>query len=209
MRPLRTEDFAEVSEIAYATGYFGAPAGTYFPDQELFADLWIRPYFVAGPFGFGAERGGQLLGYIIGTPAWPEYRQAFARVLPLVLRRAASRGYSYPAGGLPYLLRALRFPNPHAPEALYPAHLHLNLAPESRGLGIGSALLGAYLDALATQGVPGVQLSTTLENQAAVALYQKHLLTVWSDRTSPLWQPWLGHPARHIVMTRSLARQKP
>ncbi|EYB67676.1 N-acetyltransferase GCN5 [Deinococcus phoenicis] len=204
VRALRAADFAEVARVAYATGFFGAPATRSFPDRGLFGDLWVRPYFVGAPFGFAAERGGELLGYVVGTPDWGTYRRAFARTLPGILARALRGGYPALPGSLPYLLRLVRYTGLHAPEAQYPAHLHLNLLPESRGLGLGGALLDAYLGALRARGVPGLQLSTTRENRSAVALYERRGLTVWSARESALWQPWLGRPAIHLVMTRRL-----
>ncbi|GAA5512178.1 putative acetyltransferase OgpAT [Deinococcus carri] len=204
VRALRRGDFGEVARVAYATGFFGETAAGYFPDRGLFADLWVRPYFVGEPFGFAAEREGQVLGYIIGTPDGGEYRRAFARVLLGVLGRAVRGRYPQLGGSLPYLLRLGRFVSPHAPERLFPAHLHLNLLPESRGLGLGGALLDAYLAALRARGVRGLQLSTTAENRAAVALYEKRGLRVWEARESRLWQPWLGRPTTHLVMVRRL-----
>ena len=205
VRPVRASDFAGVSEIAYATGFFGASASRYFPDAALFGDLWVRPYFVGPPTGFVAEDDGRLLGYIIGTVSWTTYRRAFARVLAGVLWRVIRGGYARPAGALPFLLRQVRCSTPHAPEAAFPAHLHLNLVEDARGLGLGSALLQAYLELLMDRGVPGVQLSTTLENRAAVAVYRRFGLTVWATWESPLWVPWLGRPAMHVIMTRTLA----
>lgn len=205
LRLLRPSDEAAVARVAYATGYFGAPADRYFPDAHLFADLWVRPYFVADPLGFAAEREGLLLGYILGSASAGAYRRALARVLPGVLGRALTGRYPHLGGSLPYLVRMGRFAGPHAPDRAYPAHLHLNLLPQARGLGLGGALLDAYLAALEARGVPGVQLSTTLENQAALALYERRGLTVWAARESGLWRPWLGRPATHVVMTRRLA----
>lgn len=204
VRPARASDFAGVCEIAYATGFFGASASRYFPDPALFGDLWIRPYFLGVPAGFVAERDGRLLGYIIGTQSWKTYRRAFMTVLAGVLWRVIRRRYACPLGALPFLLRQVRFAPPHAPEGAFPAHLHLNLVEDARGLGLGSALLRAYLELLRARGVPGVQLSTTLENRAAVALYRRFGLTVWSSRESPLWVPWLGRAATHVTMTRAL-----
>lgn len=43
---------------------------------------------------------------------------------------------------------------------LYPAHLHINLAPETRNLGFGSRLLGAFVDDARAAGLAGVHLVT-------------------------------------------------
>lgn len=205
IRPLRPEDEAAVGRIAFETGYFGDSAKRYFPAPALFALLWVGPYFEPGVgLGFVAERGGEVLGYIVGAADPAAYRRALVRV---VVRRVwrVLPGPARLLRCLVYLTRAARLGTPHGDEALYPAHLHLNLRPSSRGLGLGGALLRAYLDELEARGVPGVQLSTTTENRAAVALYEKQGLTVLTARASALWAPWLGRPATHLLMVRTLA----
>jgi GrpB-like predicted nucleotidyltransferase (UPF0157 family)/GNAT superfamily N-acetyltransferase len=44
--------------------------------------------------------------------------------------------------------------------AAYPAHLHINLAPVSRGKGIGGALIAAFADAARRAGAPGLHIVT-------------------------------------------------
>ncbi|SMB92463.1 GNAT family N-acetyltransferase [Deinococcus hopiensis] len=207
VRSLQAGDLATVAAVAYETGFFGESAARYFPDTALFGELWARAYFLEelnGPLGFAAEAGGQFLGYIIGTADMDAYRRRFVQVLGRVAWGALRGAYPQLVGCLPYLTRAARYPGPHAPEEAYPAHLHLNLRPEARGLGLGGALLDAYLEALRVRGAAGVQLSTTTENTAAVALYERRGLRVWAARKTPLWRPWLGRDATHIVMVRTL-----
>ncbi|WP_309571673.1 GNAT family N-acetyltransferase [Deinococcus sp.] len=204
VRQIRPDDVAAVARIAYLTGFFGESAAVYFPDAALFGALWVGPYFGGagaggvGAAGFVAERGGEVLGYIVGAPDHGAYRRALSGV---VARYVTS---TLPATAtlrsVPYLLRAGRFPSPHADWAAYPAHLHLNLLPGARGLGVGRRLLDAHLGALGGLGVPGVQLSTTTENPAAITLYGRAGFTVLDSRTTPLWVPWLGHPATQVVM---------
>lgn len=129
-----------MAAVAYETGFFGESAARYFPDTALFGELWARAYFLEelnGPLGFAAEAGGQFLGYIIGTADMDAYRRRFVQVLGRVAWGALRGAYPQLVGCLPYLTRAARYPGPHAPEEAYPAHLHLNLRPEARGLGLG------------------------------------------------------------------------
>ncbi|WP_371809840.1 N-acetyltransferase family protein [Deinococcus sp. JMULE3] len=144
---------------------------------------------------------GGVAGYVLGSPDGRLYRRAVRRVL-----RGAWR--DTPPSALPgvirYLLRAALYPGPHAPEDRYPAQLHLNLLPRMRGQRLGDPLLAAHLEALRALGVPGVQLSTTSENRAALALYRRHGFQVAGRRVTDLWTPWLGYPAEHVVMTLDL-----
>lgn len=113
-------------------------------------------------------------------------------------------GYTRPLAAGPYLLRAPRFPSPHAPWDLSPAHLHLNLLPAARGSGLGRRLLEAHLHALEAAGVPGVQLSTTRENTAALILYRKCGFEEVAARLTPLWTPWMGRPVEHLALAHRL-----
>ena len=208
IRPLTPADRAAVGAIAYETGFFGESAARYFPARALFELLWAGPYFSeAGATGFVAERGGEVLGYIVGFTDERLYRRALLRTVVRGLGRAwPPTRELWPT--LHYLARAALFPGPHADPERYPAHLHLNLLAASRGLRLGDALLGAYLAELTRRGVPGVQLSTTSENRAALGLYRKHGFEAAARRITPLWTPWLGHPAEHVVMVRALGDSK-
>ena len=42
----------------------------------------------------------------------------------------------------------------------YPAHLHINLAPETRNRGVGSRLIGAFEHDVRAAGLPGLHLVT-------------------------------------------------
>lgn len=204
MRPALPGDLDVIGRIAYLTGYFGESARGYFPDERLFRHLWVNPYylvprevgvrFVAGPPG-------ETFGYIVGVTDQTAYERALRftlrrQVLPNLLRGR----YRALPGCLPYLTRLALFPSPHAPRGTYPAHLHLNLLPDARGLGLGRALLTAFVDDLRARGVPGVQLSTTRENEAALALYARAGFEVLAERVLPVWTPWLGRRATHVLM---------
>lgn len=121
-----------------------------------------------------------------------------------VLGKLASGRYPRWRGCVAYLARAAFYPGPHLDQGAYPAHLHRNLLPQARGLGLGGRLLDSYLGVLRLGGVCGVQLSTTLENRSALALYQKRGFTVMAQRESDLWYPWLGRPVTRVAMGLTL-----
>lgn len=205
VRQVKPIDFASLGQIAYQTGFFGESAARFFPSAPLFADLWVRPYLEEGSAcNFLAESEGQVLGYIIGTLDLRLYRRWFLGHLLELLGKAVGGGYPHWWESLPYLLRMARYPARAAPLESFPAQLHINLLPQSRGLGLGQRLMDSYLDCLRARGVVGVQLSTTHENQAALKLYERNGFVIFSEYSSPLWRPWLGHDTVHVVMTKSL-----
>ena len=210
IRPATPDDRDTLAGLAYDTGYFGDSASRYFPDRELFAAFWTDPYLRGGlgnlialrqPDSRSGDAGLRPVGFIVGSANPARYRRGLLRAAPLLLSRL---GRPDTRRSLRYLLRAARYPGPHASDSLYPASLHLNVRRDARGLGAGTALLRAHLNLLREAGVPGVQLSTTTENIAALGLYRKLGFRVADERETPLWQPWLGRSARHGVMTRSL-----
>lgn len=211
IRPFQPGDRAALASIAYQTGFFGRSARVYFPARRLFEVLWMGAYFhcrgqpgaAQSVVGYVAEAGGEVVGYVVGSTSHAAYQCGLLRAL-----RSDLWGALWPPGdvarSLPYLLRAARFAAPHASWQAYPAHLHINLLPAARGQKLGERLLEAYLARLQALGVPGVQLSTTAENRAALALYRKHGFEVLATRKTPLWTPWLGHSAEQVVMGRRL-----
>jgi GNAT superfamily N-acetyltransferase len=202
VREVKPADLETLGEIAYSTGFFGASAERFFPARVLFRDLWVWPYLGgAGCCGYVAESAvGKPLGYILGTCNLRQYQNWILTHLPHLLLRALRGEYPGLRRSLPYLLRMARYPAHLAPPETYPAQLHVNLLPESRGLGLGNRLMEAYLGCLRGRNVTGVQLSTTRENTAALGLYQKFGFSVYSEYQSPLWQPWLGRTTSHVVM---------
>lgn len=206
IRPIHPSDERGVGRIAYQTGFFGQSAAPYFANERLFARLWVGPYFRGGFACLVAEAEGSILGYILGSPDPAQYGRALRRVL---LGRTLSRlaPLSQTWASLPYLLRAARYPSPHANWTQFPAHLHINLLAQARGLGVGKRLLAAHLELLRGAGVAGVQLSTTTENRAALELYRRFDFVPLVSAETPLWTPWLGHPAEHVGLGLRLGEE--
>lgn len=207
-RPALPSDEERLGEIAYQTGFFGDSAARYFPDPHLFADLWVRPYLRGGGgASFVLEVNGRVEGYILGAVDQGRYTRALLKVLLCrVLPKLLGGDYKQPWRTLPYFTRAALFAGPHADWQLFPAHLHLNLLPDVRGQGYSRPLLELHLERLQELGVRGVQLSTTLENVAALHVYRKYGFQVVAAKRTALWTPWLGHRAVHVALAKTLRR---
>lgn len=55
----------------------------------------------------------------------------------------------------------------------WPAHLHINLAPEARGTGVATELMLAWQTWLTNAGSPGCYLQTLVENTRATRFFEK------------------------------------
>ncbi|WP_264774729.1 GNAT family N-acetyltransferase [Deinococcus aetherius] len=209
LRPVRPADSGALAHVAYETAFFGESAARFFPSRPLFAALWVAPYLTpgGGGVGFVAERqGGEVVGYILGSVDRGRYSHALAAQVPGLLGRLVTGRLPGAWPSLRYLLRSTFYGVPHPPADLYPAHLHLNLLASARGLGAGGALLDAYLSELRARRVPGVQLSTTRRNAAAVHLYERRGFRVWAAQQTPLWTPWTGQAEEQVTMALDLTR---
>jgi ribosomal protein S18 acetylase RimI-like enzyme len=206
VRPYRPEDRAAVRHIAYLTGLFGDPITAFVPDEELFADLWTTVYTdVFSELALVATLEAQTVGYIIGVANGRALTMAYLRhVLPLVASRSIRGEYRNWRKSLPYIVRLALEPAAHAPLEDFPAHLHINLLEQARGHGLGRALLEQFLLQLEALGVPGVQLSTTDRNVAAVHLYERFGFRVWSSNRIKAYEPMFAGGVNRLVMVRSL-----
>jgi ribosomal protein S18 acetylase RimI-like enzyme len=209
IRQATPADSAAIASVAYATGFFGESAARYFPDERLFADLWVAPYLAAGARGcsFVAVREGEVIGYVLGSSDTIGYRQRMVKFLRVILQRLAAGRYRQWRGCLPYLLRLLLFPARFASLWRYPAHLHINLLARARGQGAGRKLLNHTVQCCREQQLPGIQLSTTTENRAALRLYESCGFRILKSYRSGLWRPWLGRVTTHLTLVLDLGNE--
>ncbi len=214
VRPYEPADRAAVLQIAADTAYFGDPVEAFLEDRRLQQDFFIAYYLEHEPeHAWTAVADGEVVGYLTGSVGG----SAAARGKAQTALQAGLRfvGFRYHVGPLSrrYALRAaraaLRGEYPHVDLARYPAELHINLSPATRGLGLGKALLYACLDQMSALQSPGIHLSTTSRNLAALRLYEKAGFELLGRRTSTLWEPWLpGETLENLVYGKLLCGQK-
>lgn len=133
-----SETTAFQTELASAEEIFfeSSSKKSFLDDEErrLFRQRYFGTYADANPrwFLLALDGAGRVLGYLAGTP---ETREDHYRLNP------------YLEGFRPAI-------------AQFPAHLHINFAPEARGLGLGSLLLREFERRLVEDSIPGVHLVT-------------------------------------------------
>jgi GNAT superfamily N-acetyltransferase len=119
--------------------FFKASATRSFANERArldFRERWLGRYLARWPelvyVALGPD--GEITGYIIGAHQDPAADAVFADI-----------GY---------------WPQIAHLTAQYPAHLHINLAPAARSLGVGTRLIEAFCADARAAGVPGVHLVT-------------------------------------------------
>jgi ribosomal protein S18 acetylase RimI-like enzyme len=190
----------------------GTPVDWMWRDMESFADLFTAYYTDAEPeSALVAEKDGVVVGYLLGcvdtTKAWNPATVFFRHLL--------RRGIAFRPGTAGMVWRSLgdiavdalrrRLPPVAVRDDRWPAHLHIDLLPSTRGSGVGADLMHRWLDALRGAGVRGCHLETLGENHGAIAFFES---MGFNRHGAPTFAPGMRSPRgeRHTIqlMVQSL-----
>lgn len=176
IRPYRPSDRAALYEICTRTADAGADATGILSDDSLWGDLFAVPYVERHPdLAWVVETEDErVIGYIVATDDtdafatwfrdewWPPLADRYPQPVEPTTReeRMIEYGYSQAPGK-----------NPNARE--YPAHLHIDLLPETQGQGLGRALIETLFAELRRRGVRGLHLGMDPKNTGAAAFYER------------------------------------
>lgn len=176
LRPYRPDDLAALYDICLVTGDGGRDASSLHNDGKLVGHIYSAPYGVIEPArAIVAEDDGGVAGYIVGTFD----TDAFAAKLEREWWPALRAQYADPALDLTAADRervaTIMQPHQNPPDivAEYPAHVHMNLLPRTRGQGVGLALLRRWVEQARAAGVPGIHLGASASNAGGIAFWQK------------------------------------
>ena len=159
IRPYKEKDCAHVRQICIET------AGTRFAEtsyKQRAAVAAFCQYFITRcpAFCFVAVDEDDIpVGYILATPSFGRW----CRNAPEQFLTGFPFGFLWSVGSMlgavPYL-------------KAYPAHLHINLLPPYRRMGLGRQLMNALEHALRQQNCPGVSLCVDEHNHGAMGFYE-------------------------------------
>lgn len=207
LRPYAPSDRAAVRELCCATAYGEARLASFFPDRELFADLMTRYYLEWEPeSAWVAEVEGRAVGYLLGCRDTRRQRRVQAtRVVPAALAGFVRRGGLVKRATWRLVGANLRLPRrgERFDEERYPAHLHVGLDAEHRGMDLGHRLVEAFLGELRAAGVPGVHAVVLAENAGGRHFFEQlgfaPLARGWALR-----RPGQARAPRKIVYGRTV-----
>ncbi|WP_437479209.1 GNAT family N-acetyltransferase [Sorangium sp. So ce1014] len=157
----------------------GSPTATLWQHPASEAALYLEPYLQTDPDSvFLAVIDDVPVGYLTGcvdSSAFPNATERMTQVIKeyrLIMRRGPARFF---ARSMVDLVSARQRRVPTAAEGSsdprWPAHLHINVAPEARGSGAGRALMEAWFDRLRAHRVPGCYLQTVVQNEPAIGFF--------------------------------------
>lgn len=163
VRACTPDDRAELRALSVRAGE-GAPALWGHAESE--ADVYLYPYLTA-------VVDGTFVGYLAGATEFPGEQERMTRAIKehrLMMRRAP---LAFFARSMVDVAGAALRRRPMAGELhddRWPAHLHINMAPEARGTGAADALVKEWLGML---GGTGCCLQTLRENVRAVRFFTR------------------------------------
>ena len=155
---LSAADTAAIDAIFFAssnTQQFASDAA-----RHAFRDRWLGRYLTADPRDllFLARSDGTVVGYCLGAVENAATQPRFA--------------------GIAYFQAFAQLC------ARFPAHLHINLAPGWRGLGIGQRLIEAFAGAARAHGAPGLHVVTS-QGARNVIFYERAGFTLQGSAGPP------------------------
>ncbi len=185
-----------IIDICYRTGYMGEEMGdkNLFADKELFAYLFCLYYVDYAPedclvaFDEDAQK---VAGYILGEAQ--SNRTVMRKIWyigpKIVLLGLKDLLFHYQETGktLWHFIRQIGKTDEKTWYAQYPAHLHINIAPEYQKQGLGGRLLAAFEEKMRNKKVVGIHLVTSNYNWKAIPFYEKHGYRLLSQQPSFLW----------------------
>jgi len=176
IRPYRPEDRSAMFDICLKTADAGGDATGMFRDDDLWGLLFAVPYVERHPdLAWIVEADdGRAIGYIVATDDtdaferwfrdewWPRFAERFPRRDTPASPEEKMIEYGYRRGP---------GQNPNAEQ--YPAHLHIDLLPETQGQGLGRRLIETLFAELRSRGVKGLHLGMNPANVGAAAFYER------------------------------------
>lgn len=176
IRPYRVEDRPAMFEICLRTADAGKDATGQFTDDDLWGLVFAVPYVERHPdlcWVVEADDG-RAIGYIVATDDtdaferwfrdewWPQFGTRFPR--PIAPKTGEERIIEYAYARAPG-----REPN----SGEYPAHLHIDLLPQTQGQGLGRRLIETLFAQLRRRGVTGLHLGMNPDNVGAARFYER------------------------------------
>ena len=170
------DDLSHLYEICHRTGYVGQDATGVVSDRRLLGQYFAAPYLVHDPSWCWIATDDQgPTGYLVTTPDSRTFADWMnTQWLPKVREDLPQRPDPSWSPFETWLWGLVREPAGF-PDFVddYPAHLHIDFLPRAQGQGLGTRLIGQFIDQSRKLGVRGFHLGVGLENTRAQEFYDK------------------------------------
>uniref|UniRef100_UPI00066A409C GNAT family N-acetyltransferase n=1 Tax=Nonomuraea sp. SBT364 TaxID=1580530 RepID=UPI00066A409C len=158
----------------------GSPTASLWGHVPSEAAVYLEPYLELEPGSlFVAVVGGRLAGYLTGCvdsskfPGEDELMERAIKEHRLMFRARPAAFFARSVVDVAWAAVRRQPKLSGFEDARWPAHLHINVAPEARGTGAAQGLMGRWLDRLRENGSPGCHLQTLCENVRAVRFFER------------------------------------
>ncbi len=189
IRTARAEDVDALYAICLRTGDAGRDASALYRDPRLLGEVYVGPYLAADPSLclVAVDDADRPVGYALAAAHTGDFEAWCARSwYPHVRQRPLQpadgpTGPAWTATADDALLARFRAPLVTPPDlvAAYPAHMHIDLLPETQGRGLGRRLMQTLMRRLHGAGAHGVHLGVDPRNEGALAFYARLGFTRW------------------------------
>jgi ribosomal protein S18 acetylase RimI-like enzyme len=197
IRAFRPADLEDLYRICLATGAGGNDATALYNDPRLVGHVYAGPYAVLSPFTvFVVEDSRGVGGYIVGVRDTSKFETRLEGEWWPALRKLYRDPSDEPRAGWSndqYLRYRIHHPSRTASAIVepYPAHLHINLLPHLRGVGVGRRLMNRWLGAVQDMGAHGAHLAVGAANDRAIRFYRacgfRQMEQLSPAPSAPLW----------------------
>jgi ribosomal protein S18 acetylase RimI-like enzyme len=179
IRTFTEADRAELRALFGRAGE-GAPSASLWGHEDSEAAIYLDPYMDLEPDSlFVAVVDGALVGYLAGCldssrfPSESKRMEQAIRKYRLMFRPRTAAFFARSLLDLAWATLRREATAGEFDDARWPAHLHINVAPEARGTGAADRLMERWLDRLRATGSPGCHLQTLVENTRAVRFFER------------------------------------
>ena len=175
IRPYESRDRDALYNVCLRTGDDGNDATGMFTVPTILGEVYVGPYLEFEPnSAWVVDDNGTAAGYVLCAPDTAAFETRCESEWWPTLRERYPVG-SFSAGSPDEEVVGI-IHHPHRADAAllvqYPAHLHIDLAPEMQSLGLGGALIRQLLSSLEARGIPGVFLGVASGNSRAIGFYE-------------------------------------
>lgn len=175
IRSYHPSDLSSLYRICLSTANSGKDATELYQNPDLVGHFYVAPYVLFNPeVCFVVTNNKKPCGYIIGTKNSQEfYRKCEESWFPILREQFAKpteNDKSLDARIINLIHQGHRVKDE---VSNYPAHLHIDLLPETQGQGLGRKAMNTFINKLKELNVEGLSLEVGKKNIGAIKFYQK------------------------------------